>query len=136
MVHLVRHRTPAGDTITHEVDDLEAAVARVERLRNDDKAEDVRVFAEVPLQFETYVRVRVADTAPPPVADTPAASSESAVDDDDPAPAPPVTPPPPPSGVLAPVRVDAPSADADELVDATPVESRKGMLFHRGSASS
>lgn len=137
MAHLVRHRTPTGDTVTHEVDDLEAAVARVERLRNDDKAEDVRVFAEVPLQFETYVRVKVADApAPAPVADTPTASNESAVEDDDPAPAPPATPPPPPPGVLAPVRVDAPSADADELVDATPVESRKTMLFHRGSASS
>lgn len=135
MAHLVRHRTPAGDTVTHEVDDLEAAVARVERLRNDDKAEDVRVFAEVPLQFETYVRVKVADApTPPPTAGT--SPSETVAEDDDPAPAPPVTPPPPPPGVLAPVRVDAPSADADELVDATPVESRKGVLFHRGSASS
>lgn len=135
MAHLVRHRTPAGDTITHEVDDLEAAVARVERLRNDDKAEDVRVFAEVPLQFETYVKVKVADApAPPPATDT--SSSEPVVEDDEPAPAQSVTPPPPPPGVLAPVRVDAPSADADELVDATPVESRKGMLFHRGSVNS
>lgn len=134
MAHLVRHRTPAGDTVTHEVDDLEAAVARVERLRNDDKAEDVRVFAEVPLQFETYVRVKVAEApTSPPAATSP---SDTVVEDDDPAPAPPVTPPPPPPGVLAPVRVDAPSADADELVDATPVESRKGVLFHRGSASS
>lgn len=137
MAHLVRHRTPAGDTVTHEVDDLDAAVARVERLRNDDKAEDVRVFAEVPLQFETYVRVRVAEVpVPPPAADAPTATADAVVDEDEPAPAPPAAPPPPPPGVLAPVRVDAPSADADELVDATPVESRKTMLFHRGSASS
>lgn len=139
MAHLVRHRTPAGDTVTHEVGDLDEAVARVERLRNDDKAEDVRVFAEVPLQFETYVRVKVAEApAPPPAADTPAAS-DPVVDDDEPAPAPPAepaAPPPPPPGVLTPVRVDVPSADADELVDATPVESRRTMLFHRGSGNS
>lgn len=145
MAHLVRHRTPAGDTATHEVDDLDAAVARVERLRNDDHAEDVRVFAEVPLQFETYVRVTVVD-APSPTADTPpeppvadvesvdvgSVDVESVVDE--PASAPPAPPIPPPPGVLAPVRVDAPSANADELVDATPVDARKG-LFHRGSPS-
>lgn len=139
MAHLVRHRTPAGDMVTHEVDDLDAAVARVERLRNDDHADDVRVFAEVPLQFETYVRVSVATadpSAPVPPVDAPVEPVDVAADPmvDEPAPVPPATPVPPPPGVLAPVRVDAPSADADELVDASPVDGRKG-LFHRGSPS-
>ncbi len=137
MAHLVRHRTPAGDMVTHEVDDLDAAVARVERLRNDDHADDVRVFAEVPLQFETYVRVSVADmsTTVPPV-DAPSEPADVVAEPvvDEPAPVPPAAPVPPPPGVLAPVRVDAPSASADELVDATPVDARKG-LFHRGSSS-
>lgn len=133
MAHLVRHRTPSGDMVTHEVDDLDAAVARVERLRNDDHAEDVRVFAEVPLQFETYVRVSVAETsAPVPPSEPADVAPEPAVDEA--VPVPPAAPVPPPPGVLAPVRVDAPSASADELVDATPVDARKG-LFHRGLPS-
>lgn len=124
MAHLVRHRTPSGDMVTSEVADLEEAVALVERLRNDDKAEDVRVYAEVPLRFETYVRVSIAaDESTEPSAD------------EEPVPAPADTAPPapvaPPPGVLAPVRLEAPSADADELVDAAQADARKG-LFHRG----
>ena len=132
MAHLVRHRSPSGDMVTTEVADLTEAVALVERLRNDDKAEDVRVYGEVPLRFETYVKVSVADTAPvdgavPPdgVVETPEAP-EPVVD------AAPSAPVPPPPGVLAPVRLEAPSADADELVEANGTDGRKG-LFHRGS---
>lgn len=133
MAHLVRHRTPSGETVTAEVADLEAAVSLVERLRNDEKADDVRVYAEVPLRFETYVKVSIAaeDTSVP-VSEQPAevveTAHESAVDEP---PAGPVAPVPPPPGVLAPVRVEAPSADADELVDATPADARRG-LFNRG----
>lgn len=132
MAHLVRHRTASGETVSTEVADLEEAVALVERLRNDDRAEDVRVFAEVPLRFETYVKVSVAaadhpasDSAPeapaPPQVDVPEAAAPDV----------PATPVPPPPGVLAPVRVEAPSADAEELVEATPADPRRG-LFHRG----
>lgn len=146
MAHLVRHRTPAGETVTAEVADLDAAVSLVERLHNDDHAEDVRVFAEVPLRFETYVRVSVAADEPaedvaPPQARSDAAASDGTGDvappmvDDAPAePAPPAeaaVPVPPPPGVLAPVRVEAPSADAEGLVDASPADARRG-LFHRG----
>ena len=124
MAHLVRHRTPSGDMVTSEVADLEEAVVLVERLRNDDKAEDVRVYAEVPLRFETYVKVSIA-----------ADESADASADEEPVPAPADTAPPapvaPPPGVLAPVRLEAPSADADELVDAAQADARKG-LFHRG----
>lgn len=133
MAHLVRHRTPAGDTVTTEVADLDEAVALVERLRNEDLAEDVRVFAEIPLRFQTYVRVSIADgaaeegsssAAPEPADDEPASATV-----DTPA-AVPAAPVPPPPGVLAPVRVEAPSADAEALVDATPADARRG-LFHR-----
>lgn len=136
MAHLVRHRTPAGDTVTTEVADLDEAVVLVERLRNEDLAEDVRVFVEVPLRFQTYVRVSVADgageegsssTAPEPVDDEPAPAEVDAPSASDEAPAAPVPPPP---GVLAPVRVEAPSADAEALVDATQADGRRG-LFHR-----
>ena len=126
MAHLVRHRTPSGDMVTTEVADLDEAVALVERLRNDDKAEDVRVYGEVPLRFETYVRVSIADEVVAP----PSATAEAEDADDGPAPAP-SAPVPPPPGVLTPVRVEAPSADADELVDANGTgDGRKG-LFHR-----
>ena len=128
MAHLVRHRTASGDHVTSEVADLDAAVALVERLHNDDRAEDVRVFAEVPLRVQTYVKVSVAaatEAAPEaPVAEEPAAPAAPA------APEPPAAPMAPPPGVLAPARVEAPSADADALVDAAPADGRKG-LFHR-----
>lgn len=121
MAHLVRHRAPSGDLVTSEVADLDAAVALVERLRNDDRAEDVRVFAEVPLRFETYVKVSIADDAT--VAEQ--APAEAPVAEVPPPPAAPVAPPP---GVLAPARIEAPSADAEELVEAVPAEGRKGLF--------
>jgi len=125
MAHLVRHRTDAGETVTTEVDDLDAAVAMVEHLRNDEAADDVRVYAEVPLRFETYVRVSVESEGTAREA-TPATEPEAGdAAEESPAPV------PPPPGVLAPVRVEAPSADADELVDAAPADGRRG-LFHRG----
>ena len=129
MAHLVRHRTPSGEMVTTEVADLTEAVALVERLRNDDKAEDVRVYGEVPLRFETYVKVSVADAAPAEDTDEPLAEAVEAPEP--PVDATPPAPVPPPPGVLAPVRLEAPSADADELVEANG-DSRKG-LFHRGS---
>lgn len=123
MAHLVHHHTSSGETVTVEVADLHEAVQLVERLRNDEQAEDVRVFAEVPLRFETYVKVSVAaDDVPAPEPDPPAEPDVDAV---------PAAPVPPPPGVLAPVRVEAPSADAEELVDATEIDARRG-LFHRG----
>ena len=135
MAHLVRHRTPSGDMVTTEVADLDEAVALVERLRNDDKAEDVRVYGEVPLRFETYVRVSVADEVVqpprPPATEAAEAADVADVADAEPAEATPAAPIPPPPGVLAPVRLEAPSADADELVDVSTSDARKG-LFHRG----
>jgi hypothetical protein len=127
MAHLVRHRTRSGEVVSEEVADLDAAVALVERLRNEQEADEVRVFAEVPLRFETYVRVSVAadaqvDAEPTaPEVEAPVASADPEVT---------AEPVPPPPGVLAPVRVEAPSADGEELVDAGPVEGRRG-LFHR-----
>ena len=129
MAHLVRHRTASGETVTSEVADLEEAVSLVERLRNDDRAEDVRVFAEVPLRFETYVKVSVA-AADGPVAEEPASSAPAVTAEPEPEDELPAAPVPPPPGVLAPVRVEAPSADADELVDASQADARRG-LFHR-----
>ncbi len=131
MAHLVRHRTPSGDMVTTEVADLTEAVALVERLRNDDKAEDVRVYGEVALRFETYVKVSVADAGLPEDLESPVEVDETAEAPEPVADATPAVPVPPPPGVLAPVRLEAPSADADELVEANGTDGRKG-LFHRG----
>lgn len=140
MAHLVRHRTPAGDTVSTEVADLDEAVVLVERLHNEEQAEDVRVFAEVPLRVQTYVRVSVAERtaregatppAPEPADDEPAPAPVEASADDVPVTEEvPAAPVPPPPGVLAPVRVEAPSADAEALVDATQADGRRS-LFHR-----
>lgn len=134
MAHLVRYRTPAGQVTTDEVADLATALARVEDLRNSGDVDDVRVFAELPLRVETVVRVSVAtdDTPSDPVGDPtdrvapPEPSGEVGV------PPPPVsaTIDPPPGAMLAPVRVDAPSADAEDLLDAE-AGPRRG-LFQRG----
>lgn len=132
MTHLVRHRTPTGEVLTEEVADLDAAVARVEVLRNEEGADDVRVWAEVPLRVETVVRVSVA-TAPPPSTDQPA--EPTIPDATEPAahePAAPAAPvDPPPGAMLAPVRVEAPSADAEDLVEASEGDGGRRGLFHR-----
>lgn len=144
MAHLVRFRTPDGEVVTEEVADLDAAVGRVEVLRNEGVVDDVRVWAEVPLRFETVVRVSVAGAEPPapaPTAPTTTPAPETtpapattpatapARDEAPPAPAAPVEPPP--GAMLSPVRVEAPSADADDLVEAPVGEGKRG-LFNRG----
>lgn len=140
MAHLVRFRTPEGEVVTEEVADLDAAVGRVEVLRNEGVVDDVRVWAEVPLRVETVVRVSVAGAEPPAPAPTPTgpttpASTEPAAaptpTQDDVAPQPPSPPvEPPPGAMLSPVRVEAPSADADDLVETPAGEGKRG-LFHR-----
>lgn len=139
MPHLVRYSTPAGDDVFEDVDGLESAVTRVEQLRNDGSATDARVYAEVPLRVETVVRVSVAPhTAPEPVTVQPSsanaspatADSADASTEDTPTTEDAAAPVPPlPGAMLAPVRVAAPSADGEDLVDADGTV-RRG-LFHR-----
>lgn len=128
MAHLVRYRSHDGEVVTEEVADLDAAVRRVEALRNEAAADDVRVWAEVPLRVETVVRVSVA-SADTPAATPSAPEAEAADDDAPPTPSAPVEPPP--GAMLSPVRVEAPSADAEDLVEAPSGEGRRG-LFNRG----
>lgn len=130
MAHLVRYRNPDGEVVTEEVADLDAAIRRVEVLRNEAAADDVRVWAEVPLRVETVVRVSVASQEADTPAATPSAPEADAADDDTP-PAPSAPVEPPPGAMLSPVRVEAPSADAEDLVEAPAGEGRRG-LFNRG----
>jgi hypothetical protein len=61
MGYVVSHRDTSGTTQVEDVSSLDAAVARVERLRNDDGAAEVRVFREVPIEIRTYYKVVIAD---------------------------------------------------------------------------
>ena len=132
MAHLVRFRTPDGEVVTEEVADLDAAVGRVEVLRNEGVVDDVRVWAEVPLRVETVVRVSVAGAEPPASAPAPASPDPGTAPAQDETASPTSSTPvePPPGAMLSPVRVEAPSADADDLVEAPTGEAKRG-LFHR-----
>lgn len=61
MGHAVHYRTTSGETRLEEAASLEEALAKVERIRNDGGVSDVRVYREVPIAFQTYYKVTVAD---------------------------------------------------------------------------
>ena len=55
--HAVHYRGRDGALEIEEFPSLAAAIDRVEQLRNEDAASDVRVFREVPIEVRTYYRV-------------------------------------------------------------------------------
>lgn len=57
MKYVVLSTDAAGQPNTEDVDSLDEAVQLVERLRNDDAVEDVRVLREVPIEVRTYYKV-------------------------------------------------------------------------------
>ena len=61
MGHVVHYRTPSGEPRLEAAESLDAALAQIERLRNDLKAEDVRLFREIPLEVRTYFKVAIVD---------------------------------------------------------------------------
>jgi hypothetical protein len=61
MGYAVCHRDATGTLQVDDAASLDAAVAAVERLRNDDGPTDVRVFREVPIEVRTYYKVVIAD---------------------------------------------------------------------------
>ncbi len=82
MGHAVHYRTTSGETRLEEAASLEEALAKVERIRNEGGVSDVRVYREVPIAFQTYYKVTVADDegqqsaeAPAPAAVTPPAGA-------------------------------------------------------------
>jgi hypothetical protein len=122
MDHAVHYRTSDGETRFEDVASLDAAVAMVERLRNDEGVSDVRVYRQVPIEFKAYYKVVVGDGAPA----TPAAAPAPAA-----TPAPPAAPATPPPGAmpLGPATPAAPPAVAREE---EPDANRRGSLFSRG----
>ena len=77
---MVSYRDSDGQQSYHETDELGAAIAYVEHLRNDEGVDHARIFklAEVSFEFRPYFRVEIAENASLPappvveVADDPA----------------------------------------------------------------
>jgi hypothetical protein len=61
MGYAVFHRDAAGTPTLEDVASLDEALAIVERSRNGDGPEGVRVFREVPIEVRTHYTVHVAD---------------------------------------------------------------------------
>ena len=121
MGHVVHYRNTSGESHLEDVASMDAAVELIERLRNEEGVEDVRLFREVPLKVRTYYKVVVdeateADDAAP--ADVPPARSESA------------EPPPGAMNLTPPPAVaSAAAAPAEELEVEEP---KRASLFNRG----
>jgi hypothetical protein len=64
MGHVVHHQDASGTTHLDEVASLDAALERVEELRNRDGASAVRVFREVPVEVRTYYKAVAVEEAP------------------------------------------------------------------------
>lgn len=123
MGHVVHYRNTLGESHLEDVASMDAAVELIERLRNEDGVEDVRLFREVPLKVRTYYKVVVdeADDAGDAVpASVPAGRSEGAGAEPPPG-AMNLAPPPAVASTPAP----APAEDAEE-------EPRRASLFNRG----
>lgn len=65
MDHIVRYHTADGAEKVEDFGSLDAAIARVEALRNDGGVSDPRLYREVKVEFKTYVRAQVVDDSAP-----------------------------------------------------------------------
>jgi len=143
--HLVRYRTPTGDDRFEPHPSLEAAIARVERLRNDEGAPDTRLYREVPLEVKAYYRVSLAGeqdapaaggASPPPLTAVPSPAAATAP------PAPPavsapsapsaVSSTPPPGAMPIPPPMPAAAESTEEPGPAPEEPSGRTGLFRRG----
>jgi hypothetical protein len=129
MKHVVLSTDASGQPKIDEVASLDEAVAMVERLRNEDGVDNVRVMREVPIEVKTYYRVVVADDGAEPAAEVvtppdvaaqfsedsvmPAPPSAPApeVAAEDPAPAVADTAPAPDAGDTSALQTDPPADD-------------------------
>ena len=145
MSHMVIYRGADGKPGFQQIDDLAAAIAFVERLRNEQSVENSRIYRleQVQYRFETYFQVRLDDGSVVPaaplstpariLADAPAVKEPvveavRAAAPNPPPPSPP-SPPAPPAAVRTPVPAsvaavavnaadDAPETAASEVADA------------------
>ncbi len=152
MGHLVRYSSPEGEERYEDVRDLDAAVERVEHLRNSQGVSDVRVYREVPLEFRTYVQVAVADEeggSPSPDAAPGSTSSGAASEPGSgqasgpssaatPSGAAVISPPPASARSSSEAEGQAREAEASAVpadAEARSAENRRISLFNRGQAS-
>lgn len=66
MEHLVRFTSPEGRDAYHQAANFDEALKFVERLRNNEGVDNVRLFRlhEIPLEFRAYYRVEVRPDGP------------------------------------------------------------------------
>lgn len=74
MEHLVRFTSAEGRDGYHNADSLDDALKFVERLRNNEEVDNVRLFRlqEIPIEFKAYYKVELRSSdggAAPPAAD-------------------------------------------------------------------
>ena len=119
MGHVVHYRSSTGESRLEDVSSMDAAVELIERLRNDEGVEDVRLFREVPLRVRTYYKV-VVDEADEASAAEPAAPARPSAAGDE---------PPPGAMNLAPPPAVASTGPSTEDVEDEP---RRASLFNRG----
>lgn len=128
MSHMVIYRSADGKPKYQQVDDLAAAVAFVEKIRNEDGVEGSRIFRleQVNFRFEPYYQVRVEPSEqpapvppPPPVtASAPVPSGEAFASPPPEAPAP--APIPSQSGVVdLTTSAPAPAVPTGEVATST-----------------
>lgn len=117
MAHMVIYRGADGKPGFQQIDDLAAAVAYVEKLRNEQSVENSRIYRleQVQYRFETYFQVRLDDGPALPLSTTSAPIAPAKVGTEVPSapeavlaaerPAPPMapTPPSPPTPTRTPV---------------------------------
>lgn len=85
MEHLVRFTSAEGRDGYHQAANLDEALKFVERLRNNESADNVRLFRlqEIPIEFRAYYRVEVRpDSSEQPVETPPVPPVEDGVAED------------------------------------------------------
>lgn len=131
MGHLVRYESPEGEERYIDVEDLDAAVQRVEKLHNEDGIRNVRVYREVPLEVRTYVKVAVAGEEGSASGTSSGASVRASGSSADAPSGAAVISPPPASAASQEAVGEATQADTE----ARAAENRRVSLFNRGQAS-
>ena len=135
MSHAVHFRSSDGSTTFEPVGSLEDALARVERLRNDEGVSEVRVYREVPVAFRAYYKATVVEDEQQPeapaAAAAPAAGSGPATPASPPPGAMPLAPPPTSANGRDDSVLEGPG-DADAPDDESDSRGGRGSLFSRG----
>lgn len=140
MSHAVHFRSGDGSTTFEPLGSLDEALARVERLRNEEGVSEVRVYREVPVTFRTYYKATVAEEGTSaPTDEAPAAAPEPPPAPQRPTSSPTSSPADPPPGAMPlnppPTPPATPSDVADDegpVVEEAEPASGRGSLFSRG----